>query len=172
MQARTLLPCLFALSVIITGCPDSTGYPFSDKSSADNFDKALIGFWLNNNENAEAKEVFIKKGHEENTYTIKVTKEGSSFMADTDTFTGWVTTFKKEKFLVLEEVYHGTSEGIFYLYQFKMDGNKLSTHYLNLESEVVEKIRSTGEYQDIVTKLMNGKGFLKGEINWERLGRK
>src|SRR5690606_10735459 len=113
-------------------------------------------------------EVFIKKGHEENTYTIKVTKEGSSFMTDTDTFTGWVTTFKKEKFLVLEEVYNGSSGGIFYVYQFEMDGNKLSTHYLNLESEVVEKIRSTGEYQDKVAKLMNGKGFLMGELVWNK----
>ena len=168
MQARTTLLSLFALSIIITGCPFSNSIPFSDKSSADKFDKSLLGTWENDESEVEANEVVITKGKAVNTYKIKVSKRGETFEASTDLFTGWTTTAKNIRFLVLQEELESGPGDEYYLYTIEFNDKNLVTHYVNYDVDEGSNAETINEFQKQVLESRYSEDFLEGEIEWSK----
>ena len=167
MQARTTLLCLFALSMVITGCPVSNSVPFSDKSSADKFDKTLLGTWENDESEVEANEVNITKGKAANTYKIKITKPGSTFDSQTKLFTGWITTINKTRFLVLQAELNSDADDVYYyLYTIESGEKSLTTHHVTYDVEDAANTETINEFQKLVLENRNREDFLEGEIEW------
>lgn len=165
---RTCLPALVFLSFVLSGCPVSSKYPLGLKTDALPFDKSLIGTWKNNDEKSEATVVKIEKGNEANLYKLTVVKKGESFMADSESFIVWVTLLNEKKFLVLQEINASDNKDSYYVYNFTINGNELTTNDISLKVKGTDAITSVKSYREEVIASMNHAEFLAGKINWTK----
>ena len=155
--------------MVITGCPVSTSVPFADKSTADKFDKTLLGTWKNDESEVEANEVNITKGKAANTYKIKITKPGSTFESKSKLFTGWITTVKDTRFLVLQaELNPKEGDVYYYLYTIESNEENLVTHFVAFEVGDGKKADSIDEFQKHILESRNREDFLSGKVEWSK----
>ena len=166
MKPRTILLSLFALSIIISGCPSSNEIPFSEKSTADRLDPALLGRWKNYLVEVEANEVVISKGKAANTYKILITETGSEFDANSKLYTGWITTIKGTRYLVLQAVLDSGPSDEYYLYTVELNGNKLISYDVYFDDVEAENAKTVKQFQQMVLENSRSEDFLKGEIEW------
>jgi hypothetical protein len=156
-----VVPFCFMLS----GCPVSTEHPLTEVANASKYDKRLEGTWTQPDQETEATMVKISKGSEDNTYDVKVLKEGSSFAADGKNFTGWLADFEKMKFLVLKMK---GSDSTYYIYHIEIEKDKLVTHTVSFLENGLDAITSSAAYREEVKASMKKEGFLKEEKTWKK----
>lgn len=156
--------CAFAF--LLMACPVSTSYPLGEKNS-EKIDKALLGTWKNDSVNAEAQQVTLTQA-DDYTYSLKVEKKGSMYMAETDDFQAWLTSIDNHRFLVLQEVGEGVAKETYYVYHIEFEGKKLRTNDITLKVNGTDAITSIPAYREEVKASMSKEGFLAGPIVWRK----
>lgn len=167
MKTLLSLTLLLSLAVLFSACPVSTSYPL-EKKGAVKIDKALLGEWETDVEDAEVQRILFKQGTETNTYAVTVLERGSMFMADGDDFTGWLAELGGKRFLVLQQVIDGVAQETYYVYNIEISGNKLVSHDISLKVGGTDAITSVQAYQEEVLASMKMEDFLASEMIWSK----
>lgn len=167
MKTVFSLMLLLSCAVLFTACPVSTSYPL-EKKGAVKMDKALLGEWQTDVEDAEAQRILFKQGEEANTYAVTVLERGSMFMADGDDFTGWLAELGGKRFLVLQQVIDGVAQETYYVYNIEISGNKLVSHDISLKVGGTDAVTSVQAYQEEVLASMKMEDFLASEMIWSK----
>ncbi len=169
MKKVYLLPVIvITLGILLTGCPVSSTYPLGEQEKAEPINRELLGTWVNTQEGTEANKIVVEKGKEKNTYEINVIEKGSSFMADGDKFIAWVTTMNDLKFMVLKEILIDNKTPKYYVYNFTVRDNELTTHDITLKVKGTDAITSIQAYREEVAASINKEDFLQGRITWNK----
>lgn len=166
-QAIAFFAVITIIAFAFMGCPVSSKYPLGEKGK-EPINKDLIGTWKNDSTGSEATKVIVSKGKETNTYAVEVTEKGGMFMAETTSFTGWLTVLDEKTFFVLQEIKEGTPTETYYVYHVKVDKNKLTTNDITLKVGGTDAIQSIETYREEVRASMKKEGFLAGEIVWKK----
>lgn len=159
------LVAFFAL--FLMACPVSSKFPLGE-SGKEKIDKNLLGTWKNDSTGAEATKVVIEKT-DDYTYKVTVKEKGSMYMADGDSFKGWLTKIEDKTFFVLQELdTEGSPKDTYYVYCVSVDKNVLTTNDITLKVGGTDAITSTQAYRDEVSASMKQEGFLAGKIVWKK----
>ena len=165
MKIFTTLSVLAVLMILLTGCPVSSKFPLGKKGEY-KLNENLLGVWVSETEDIEAKKIEITKGKETNTYNLHVIEKGSSFSADGPNFIAWITFINNESFLVLQQLVDGVSEETYFVYQFSAGKQNVSTFNISLLVKGTTAITSIDAYIEEVQLSMKRNDFLSGKIEW------
>jgi len=151
--------CLFLMA-----CPVSSSYPLGEKGK-EKIDKNMIGKWKTDKADHEAKKINVRMA-DDFSYDVTVEEEGSSFMADTKEFKGWLTKLEGKTFFVLQEINEGKATETYYVYHITIGKDGFTTHDIGCLVDGTSAITSTEAYRNEVKASMSKENFLSSEAKW------
>ena len=157
----------FAFTAILLtfyGCPSD----FDDSLGSANEQKIetkLLGNWITTNENSEVMSFTVTQKDEYN-YKVEVTKRNDQFYGlETDTFTGWITKFEGQRFLILQP----DNQEVFYHYSInELDKNKLVTCEVSVNEDQVKNLNTRELLRTEVKLKIKDKDFVADAITWTK----
>jgi len=165
MKFFASLSILAVCTMLLTACPISTGYPLGKKGEI-KLNQDLLGLWVSSTPDIEASAIQITKGAEINTYQFEVIEKGTMFMADGPSFTAWITEIDSYSFMVLQQLIDGNPTEVYYVYEYKVDKKRLTSHDITLKVNGVDAITSIDSYREEVKLSMAFDDFLANPIDW------
>jgi hypothetical protein len=103
---------------------------------------------------------------DEYNYKVEVTKRNDQFYGlETDTFTGWITKFEGQRFLILQP----DNQEVFYHYSInELDKNKLVTCEVSVNEDQVKKLNTRELLRTEVQLKIKDKDFVADAITWTK----
>jgi len=155
---------LVGAMLLFSGCPIGIDYPL-DEPGSKSIDKALLGTWTSDKEDATIKKVSIVK-KDKTSYTIEVLEVGEYYTMETRMYTAWVTQIDKEKFLYAKP----DNEDKYYIYRYKVTGKgSFETYDVGLLVGGIDGVTSTAAFREEVSKSMKMDDCFSDLQIWKKL---
>ncbi len=162
MKKLAILLLMLPAVLLFYGCPVGLDYS-AGTPGTEKIDKALLGTWVTDKAEHEIKKVTITK-IDEYSYKLVVEEKGEMYSVEGDEFTGWVTTIKGKKFLYAKP----TSEAKYYLYNYEVSNNKLTTQDVSLLDGGVDAVTSTETLRKQIETSLGMEGGLSEEATFTK----
>lgn len=163
---KKVLPYLAFTAILLTfyGCPsdfdDSLGSANEEK-----IEKKLLGNWATTNENSEVMNFTVTQKDDYN-YKVEVTKRNDLLYGlETNTFTGWITKFEGQRFLILQP----KNQEVYYHYSInELEANKLVTCEVSVNEEQVKNLNTRELLRKEVQTKIKDKDLVADAITWTK----